>query len=178
MRVLGIDHGKRAGFAVLDDRVVVEIGSFTLNEIDRNKMLYEFYCNVDNLAKTFKPDIIACEYPSDMLGAETARLLIGYFTIVKLVAVQYDIAIQECYVTSVRKIVTGSGKSEKVTVCDSLVDKLNIDRERIEHKVYYSPNGKNAGKVKSFVYDESDALALCYYALNKDGVCTARSGVM
>jgi Holliday junction resolvasome RuvABC endonuclease subunit len=157
----------------MDKGEIIAIGTFTLQSKDRNEMLHEFYCEVDNLISNYRPDIIACEYPSDMLNAETSRQLIGYYSIIKLLAVAYGTPLEECYVSTVRKMVTGTGKAEKVTVCDSLVAKLKIPRGFIEKTIYYSNRGRNAGKIKGYSYDESDALALAYYTTYKEGKWTA-----
>jgi Holliday junction resolvasome RuvABC endonuclease subunit len=172
MKVLSIDHGKRSGYAVMDKGEVIIVGWFELNEKDNNKKLFEFHCKVNQLILEHKPDIIACEYPSDMVNAETSRQLIGYYTIIKLHAVSFGIPIEECHVGTVRKMVTGTGKAEKVTVCDSLVAKLNIPRGLIEKTIYYSDRGRMAGKIKGYSYDESDALALAYYTTYKEGKWT------
>jgi Holliday junction resolvasome RuvABC endonuclease subunit len=176
MVILGIDHGNRTGYAIMKDKKVKDTGSFTLESEDRNNKLLEYYQNILNLIKEHKPDMIAIEYPSDMANAETARLLVGYYTINKLIAMIMGIKIRECYISSVRKVVTGTGRAEKVTVCDSLCTKLGIARKKLETPIYIK-QGKRKGQVKCYLYDESDALALCYYTLFEKGTQTPH-GVM
>jgi hypothetical protein len=63
--------------------------------------------------------------------------------------------------------VAGSGRAEKVNVCDALVKRYNVPRERIEIPVYYTAAYKKDENgnplVKNYLYDESDATALAYY---------------
>jgi Holliday junction resolvasome RuvABC endonuclease subunit len=169
-KCLAIDHGKTTGYAVLEHKVTPIVGTFTLQEKELNERLVEFYGHIDKLIQEYKPDIIACEFPSDMINAQTARQLIGYYTIVKLLAGLYNIPVEECYISTVRKLVTGTGRAEKINVCDSLALKLKIDRSMLETPIYYkSKTDKYAGKVKDYIYDKSDALALAYYTLYKEG---------
>ena len=158
MRALGIDHGKRTGWGVIENGVYRTHGSFELEGTYENRLL-QFETKVTLLIDNIRPDVICIEIPHDMTNGRTSMILIGYYTILLLAAFKKAVDVIQVHPTSMKKLVTGSGKAERDDVALAISILLGIEVNEIRRPVLYA---KKEG-VKNYLYDEADALALAYW---------------
>jgi crossover junction endodeoxyribonuclease RuvC len=151
-RIFGIDPSVRAlGWGVIDslEGELSCIASDTVYTNPAESMslrLYKIQKKLEHLLEQYAPDVIALEtvfLQSDLL----AILKISYVRgIVMALAGARSIKLVEVAPTSVKKCLTGNGRSGKDHVREMLVHVLKLPKER--------------QKFSSF--DESDALAIAY----------------
>ena len=158
MRALGIDHGKRTGWGVIENGAYRTHGSFELEGTYENRLL-QFESKITKLIDNIRPDVICIEIPHDMTNGRTSMILIGYYTILLLTAFKKAVDVIQVHPTSMKKLVTGSGKAEKDDVALAMSILLGIEVNEIRRPVLYA---KKEG-VKNYLYDEADALALAYW---------------
>lgn len=160
MKILGIDHGANSGYALIKNDNCIEIDSFMVTGKTQGDKFLNFYNKVNNIICRTKPNIIAMEKPMSFLNASTTRLLIGYYTVIQLLATVHEIKVIEVYPTSMKKKLTGSGKADKLEVCHSLMNRYLFSEDDLLEYEYF----KRKKGIKNTYYDKSDALALATYA--------------
>lgn len=166
MRCLSIDHGKHSGWALLEDGYYVASGRFTLNSTSQGERSWLLYNEALELMNEYKPDWIALERPVDKLNGSTTEVLIGYYNTLLMACHTMKLNNIGIIPTSMKKKLTGDGRAHKDKVADWVAKKFNIDKDIIAPPIYYkSKNFIKQGKlIKDRVFDESDAIALAYFA--------------
>jgi Holliday junction resolvasome RuvABC endonuclease subunit len=169
MKVMGIDNGMRTGWSFVEDERFVDCGHIITGDskVTNNKKIINHFNLLRSVILNNAPDKIVVETPNDTTGFNKILLSRAYYTNVIHLAYQYNIELIDCHAMTLKKAVAGSGRAEKVNVCDALVKRYNVPRERIEIPVYYTAAYKKDENgnplVKNYLYDESDATALAYY---------------
>lgn len=173
MRILGIDHGARSGWSVIDDGKFVDCG---FNHISGGVSpqqggkpgqqagfkLSKFNDIVTRLIYEWKPDMIATEQPKDRTNAMTSQTLIGYYSITMFAAYNNNIPVNEVNPKQMKKVITGSGNADKSIVAEFMAVNLGVPLIRIKPVEMYKLKSKE-GQIKTHYYDESDACALAYF---------------
>lgn len=163
--IIGLDHATKSGISVFINGEFHESKIFELSEGRTYAYRFlEFERGIKSFIDYYKPDVMCLEEPKHLLNAKVLRYLTGLYTIALKLCVEHNIIIEECNPKSVKKVLTGSGKAEKVTVCDYIVKNYGIAREMLEEKTYYKTQ---PDMVKTYSYDKSDATALVLYYLEK-----------
>jgi Holliday junction resolvasome RuvABC endonuclease subunit len=167
MKVLGVDNGRRTGIGVVEDSKFIEASYFITGEKSTSNV--EKIRNHFNLLRSVilrtAPNLIVVESPNDLTGINKVLLSRAYYTNTIILAGQYNIPIKSCHAMTLKKAVAGRGNLEKVNVCDTLVKRYSVPRERIEIPVFYKTKKDSNGnlKIKDYLYDETDATALAFY---------------
>lgn len=165
MNILGIDHSTRSGFAFVNtDTNDIETWQYQMTNKEEGARYKEWYDYLEYIYEDYMPDLVVMEKPAHMRNANISRFLGGLVTIEKLLCAKYNIKTLEVVPTTLKKHLTGNGRSEKQDVAMSLIEhfKGTIKPKDIEEYEYY----KKDGSVKKIHYDKSDALALVVYANN------------
>jgi Holliday junction resolvasome RuvABC endonuclease subunit len=166
VKILGIDHGRNSGYALIENGKYVESGKFTVGGQLVGEMFKSFDDKSFELLQYYKPDLLCVEKPNDRTNGLTTMVLIGYYTTLLKHAFSLNIEELELHPTSVKKVVTGNGFADKRMVAEKLSIIHSIPFESIAIPVYYKKTCNikgahhKAGDVRHYVYDPSDALAL------------------
>lgn len=170
MIIFGIDHGTKSGYAVIDTvNHTMITGNFRVVGNTDGSRFNCFKQNLNELIHKYKPDVICSERPMDKMNGRTTTFLIGLYSMVHLIAFENSIDIAEMFPTSVKKLITGSGKSDKIDVARTLAFNYNVPLESVAIPIRYKRTAfnkrlnrtVNKGEIRDYEFDPSDALALC-----------------
>lgn len=165
MRILGIDHGGRTGYAVLDDGKLFAHGYHQVSSGTKNQAgyrLHKMYETVSDLINTYKPDIVALEEPKDRTNGNTVLTLIGYYATALLCAYDLDLSVNEVNPKQMKKVLTGNGNADKDMMLEYIAMHLGKSIDDISPVELYKV-GKKKGQIRKRLYDESDACGLAYF---------------
>lgn len=168
MLILGLDHGRNSGYAFVENGKYIESGKFTVCDVNNTpgSLFKSFDEKSLEIIKYYKPDVLCCEKPNDRTNGATTMILVGYYTTLLKHAFSLNIEALELHPTSVKKMITGNGFADKSDVGHKLAERFNINPEEIMIPVYYKRNCvikgafHEAGDIRKYMYDPSDALAL------------------
>lgn len=172
MRILAIDHGQTSGFAFIDeDGKLKSRGLFYVKGDTVGEKLIDFHTTISGLVETYEPTHLAIETPSHDRNGKTRLILTGYYCQLLITASFNNIETFPVHPTSLKKEITGYGKSDKEDVAGAISKIYNIPVEEIVKYDRYK-TGKYKGDIrpKTAMYDISDAIALAtfvYRRLNK-----------
>lgn len=154
---------------VIDGKLkVVKKWSYDIKGTDDGSRFYDFYNTIDNIVLEYKPNVICLEKPMSMMNGNTSKTLIGYYSILKLIAYMRMVRISEIFPTSMKKLISGSGRAEKEEVANTIATKLKCHiSEIVEYERYCV--GKNKGSIKKVLYDISDSIGLILTTIILDG---------
>lgn len=160
MIIMGVDHSsRRSGFSICkveDKKIkVIDTWSYEIKAKDESERLFEYNTYIKKCLLKHNPDFLVLEKPSSMINAKTSRLLIALFSMIEFVAFSLNTKHTSYAVCSVRKEITGNGRSDKIDLFNYIKEKYDIDESLLRTPTYY----KN-GNIKNYEYDESDATAL------------------
>lgn len=169
MKILGIDHGTRTGYALLDNCELTKYGSVNIRGDLLGKKLIDFTNKMKIIINYSKPDLIVLEKPNHRRNTKTTILLDGYYCVLNILAAEKKIDVMSVHPTSMKKVITGTGKASKDDVVQRIADNFNLKLKDILEYEYYSVNTSNfkKGDVKKIHYDISDAIGLAYYGYLK-----------
>lgn len=160
MKILSFDHGAKSGYAYIIDGAIVCIDDFIIVGNSDQEKFVDFWRKVKRIIERYRADIIAVEKPMSFKNAFTSRTLIGYYSIIVLLAGLNNIPVHEVYPTSMKKKITGNGRATKEEVCNSLLSCHPTLKK--EDLMVITPYKRKKG-IKKIDYDKSDALALALY---------------
>lgn len=160
LKILGIDHGAKTGIAYIINDKLVTVDSFVVVGEDTQDKFVDFYNKIEREIDRYKADILAIEKPMSFNNAYTSRTLIGYYSIIILLAGLKKIPVCEVFPTSMKKTIAGNGRANKDDVSVALLKRYEgLKKEDILEIDYYV---RKKG-VKNVDYDKSDALGLATY---------------
>lgn len=162
-RILGVDHSTRTGWSLIVNGKCVQTGNFTLDEGMSNESFKDFDERLKFVIACTKPNAIAIEVPRHQTGTGITRFLTGLYTIEKLVALNCGLQIVEVDPRTMKKYIAGNGNATKKEVLDALIKSFSVPKELIHFPILYK-TGKSKGRIKDYLYDESDATGLALYA--------------
>lgn len=170
MRVLGIDHGtSTTGWGLLDVTMDSE-GTLSFKHIEHGliwkpkDMSYPYYMKYmvqalrDKLAE-LHPEYVALEAPKDNRGFKATQVLTELLGSIKTMCMETGYGFCEIPPSTMKKIVTGYGWSNKEEVARAAAETLGLQFEDIVAVEYYK-SGAKAGQVKKLLLDGTDALGL------------------
>lgn len=163
---MGIDHGSRTGWAILDDDKLVAWGyKHVLANNPPNASQEKLACmykTVAELIACFKPDMIALEEPKDRTNGRTTQTLISYYAVAMLCAYDNNIRTNEVNPKQMKKVITGNGNADKELMLKWIAAQFNKTIDDISPVELYKVGAKK-GQIRQRYYDESDACALAYF---------------
>jgi len=170
LKILGIDHGTRTGYALLNNGELTKYGSVNIRGDSLGKKLIDFTNKMKIIINYSKPDLIIFEKPNHRRNTKTTILLDGYYCVLNILAVEKQINVMSVHPTSMKKVITGTGKANKDDVVQKIIDDFNLNLKDILKYEYYSVNTPKfkKGDVKKIHYDVSDAIGLAYYGYLKN----------
>lgn len=184
MLVLGIDHGtKISGWGLLnvslDKNKELTFSHVAHGLVYRPKgmdypysMSYMVRALRDKLAEVH-PDYVALEAPKDNRGFKATQVLTELLGSIKTMCMEAGYGFSEIPPSTMKKLVTGYGWSDKEEVARAAAVKLGLKFEDIVGVEYYK-SGAKEGKVKRLLLDGTDALglamALVPYTKNNGGL--------
>jgi crossover junction endodeoxyribonuclease RuvC len=139
---------------------LISFGHKYLHEKELPGRLKELKEKIDELLDYYEPDLVAVERPVSFFNGDTTVSLISYYGLVIGAAVSRGIEVIECRPTTVKKFITGHGNADKLEVAEEMQKRFGI----MLHLPQYT---KRDHKLVDYLYDESDATGLAYYAYNK-----------
>lgn len=162
-RILAIDHGTTSGIASFVD------GKYHISEVlhlgdisDLIKAYREFervfYLLIPNVVVVEKVNVSGAKF-----GGETVIKLAQLQAMIKLLAQRFNCKIIEINPMSMKKHIAGSGRAEKQDVAEAVARRWNLNPKHICVPEYF----KRKEGIKRYHADESDAIALGTYALDK-----------
>jgi len=158
MRVLAIDPGFSAGWAIADNLKVVDLGKISSkSSLSTPKRIQQIYDGITEVIKRY-PDIqkIAIEDQFAGRNRKTLKIISWVVGAIALAAVQQDKSCIKYAPSQVKKALTGHGGSDKPQVVDAV---LEIYKDQaIATNALASKKTKGASKID----DIADALALIY----------------
>ncbi len=157
--ILALDHGmKLAGWAIIDDGKPTAFGIHRM-ESAYPDTLAELSKEANIMITMYSPTTIALEKPMSLRNGSIAQKLIEHYAVCKLAAVQGNLHMVEIAPPTLKLIVAGAGNADKQAVAESICIKYDIDLEDLCPAEIYKV-GINKGKVKSRLWDASDAVAI------------------
>ena len=156
MVVLSVDHGARNGYSVFRDGKYIESGIVTLDSVTSLRQAQmEFY----KIFSFYEPNVVVVEkvnVAGSKFGGTNIVKLAQLQAIVLLLADMFKCKVVEVNPMSMKKVITGNGKAEKREV-------WSLNPNHICVPVYY----KKKDGIKTYLADESDAIALGTYYLEE-----------
>lgn len=163
MVVLSVDHGARSGYSVFEDEKYIESGIVTLDSVTSLRQAQtEFY----QIFSFYNPDVVVVEkvnVAGSKFGGTNIVKLAQLQGIVLLLADMFKCEVKEVNPMSMKKVITGNGKAEKREVAECIAKRWGLNPNHICAPVYY----KKKDGVKTYLADESDAIALGTYYLEE-----------
>ena len=163
MVVLSVDHGARSGYCVFRDCKYVESGIVTLDSVTSLRQAQmEFY----QIFSFYEPNVVVVEkvnVAGSKFGGTNIVKLAQLQAIVLLLADMFKCEVKEVNPMSMKKVITGNGKAEKREVAECIAKRWGLNPNHICVPVYY----KKKDGVKTYLADESDAIALGTYYLEE-----------
>ena len=162
---LAVDHGTRTGYSVFTNGEYTHSGIINIGDV---KSLRKAYKEFSDIFAIYKPTHVAVEkvnVAGSKFGGENIIKLAQLQGIVLLLAQQYNCYVQEVNPMKLKKYITGNGRAEKREVAEEVAKLYSLNPNHICVPVYY----KKKDGIKTYLADESDAIALGTYAV-KGGV--------
>ena len=160
MRILAIDHGTRSGFSYFVNNKYTYSGVILLKDI---KELREAQKSFYELFQIYKPEIVVLEkinVAGTKFGGDNVIKLAQLQAIIIAIAQNYNCKIIYVNPTSMKKHITGNGRAEKREVAEVVADFCGLNPNHICVPVHF----KRKDGIKTYLADESDAIALGIYA--------------
>ncbi|MFC1722438.1 crossover junction endodeoxyribonuclease RuvC [Patescibacteria group bacterium] len=157
MIILGIDPGTASmGYGVIkihENRPVLKSTSVikTSPEMDMHKRLGVLYSNLDDIAKTFKPELVVIESLFFNTNTKTAITVGQARGISMLVAAHNNASVVEYTALQAKKILTGYGRSDKKEMQQAVKKILGLSNH-----------------IKSDDANDGVAMALCHFMLSEE----------
>ncbi|SEB28045.1 crossover junction endodeoxyribonuclease RuvC [Paenibacillus sp. 276b] len=166
MKIMGIDHGTNyAGWATMTKGKPIDFGLKDYSKIPMPKVLNAIYQDNYDMIRSHKPDVVILERPVHFKNANSVIALVGAYSMVTLAALHNRVRIAEIRPSEL-KMFTGKGNADKETVAVEMQMLFDLDLDKIAIPVYYKRDDRKgkykAGDLKERLYDQSDALALCW----------------
>ncbi len=162
MKTLAIDHGTNTGFCYMKDGKIQTYGIIQIPGDSIGEKVFNFRNKAQGLLESFKPDMLVIEKPNHLRNAQTTLLLSGFYTTLLALGHEFMAEVIQVHPSSLKKAVTGSGRSEKMDVAHAMSVYHEIPITDMLHYDYYKV-GRNKGKIKTTYYDATDAIALATY---------------
>ena len=163
MVVLSVDHGTRSGYSVFKDEKYIESGIVTLDSVTSLRKAHKEFFLIFSM---YKPDVLVVEkvnVAGSKFGGTNIVKLAQLQAIVLLLADTFNCKVIEVNPMSMKKVITGNGKAEKREVAECIAKRWGLNPNHICVPVYY----KKKDGVKTYLADESDAIALGTYYLEE-----------
>ena len=163
MVVLSVDHGTRSGYSVFRDGKYIESGIVTLDSVTSLRKAHKEFFLIFSM---YKPDVLVVEkvnVAGSKFGGTNIVKLAQLQAIVLLLADMFKCEVKEVNPMSMKKAITGNGKAEKREVAECIAKRWGLNPNHICVPVYY----KKKDGVKTYLADESDAIALGTYYLEE-----------
>lgn len=163
MVVLSVDHGTRSGYSVFKDEKYIESGIVTLDSVTSLRKAHKEFFLIFSM---YKPDVLVVEkvnVAGSKFGGTNIVKLAQLQAIVLLLADTFNCKVIEVNPMSMKKVITGNGKAEKREVAECIAKRWSLNPNHICVPVYY----KKKDGVKTYLADESDAIALGTYYLEE-----------
>ena len=163
MVVLSVDHGTRSGYSVFKDEKYIESGIVTLDSVTSLRKAHKEFFLIFSM---YKPDVLVVEkvnVAGSKFGGTNIVKLAQLQAIVLLLADTFNCKVIEVNPMSMKKVITGNGKAEKREVAECVAKRWSLNPNHICVPVYY----KKKDGVKTYLADESDAIALGTYYLEE-----------
>ena len=163
MVVLSGDHGTRSGYSVFKDEKYIESGIVTLDSVTSLRKAHKEFFLIFSM---YKPDVLVVEkvnVAGSKFGGTNIVKLAQLQAIVLLLADTFNCKVIEVNPMSMKKVITGNGKAEKREVAECIAKRWGLNPNHICVPVYY----KKKDGVKTYLADESDAIALGTYYLEE-----------
>lgn len=170
MRVLGIDHGtSTSGWGLID--VSLDSNKELVFRYLDHGLLHkpkgsEYPYNMKYMVQTIRdklaelhPDYVALEAPKDNRGFKATQVLTELLGSIKTLCMETGYGFCEIPPSTMKKIVTGYGWSNKEEVARAAAEKLGLQFEDIVTAEYYK-SGAKEGQIKKLLLDGTDALGL------------------
>lgn len=130
-RILSVDHGTTSGYSLLtvtdDKKVKKEESGFVY--FSKDSTCEDFYEDYKDIIERLKPDTLVLEkvnvYGKSFGGNNVIRLA-EIRSMLKLLANQNGLIIDEVNPTSVKKFMTGHGNASKLQVASAVCKKFNM----------------------------------------------------
>ena len=163
MVVLSVDHGTRSGYSIFRDDEYIESGIVTLDSVTSLRKAHKEFFLIFSM---YKPDVLVVEkvnVAGSKFGGTNIVKLAQLQAIVLLLADTFNCKVIEVNPMSMKKVITGNGKAEKREVAECIAKRWSLNPNHICVPVYY----KKKDGVKTYLADESDAIALGTYYLEE-----------
>lgn len=163
MVVLSVDHGTRSGYSIFRDDKYIESGIVTLDSVTSLRKAHKEFFLIFSM---YKPDVVVVEkvnVAGSKFGGTNIVKLAQLQAIVLLLADTFNCKVIEVNPMSMKKVITGNGKAEKREVAECIAKRWSLNPNHICVPVYY----KKKDGVKTYLADESDAIALGTYYLEE-----------
>ena len=163
MVVLSVDHGTRSGYSAFKDEKYIESGIVTLDSVTSLRKAHKEFFLIFSM---YKPDVLVVEkvnVAGSKFGGTNIVKLAQLQAIVLLLADTFNCKVIEVNPMSMKKVITGNGKAEKREVAECIAKRWGLNPNHICVPVYY----KKKDGVKTYLADESDAIALGTYYLEE-----------
>ena len=163
MVVLSVDHGTRSGYSIFRDGKYIESGIVTLDSVTSLRKAHKEFFLIFSM---YKPDVLVVEkvnVAGSKFGGTNIVKLAQLQAIVLLLADMFKCEVKEVNPMSMKKVITGNGKAEKREVAECIAKRWGLNPNHICVPVYY----KKKDGVKTYLADESDAIALGTYYLEE-----------
>lgn len=163
MVVLSVDHGTRSGYSIFRDDKYIESGIVTLDSVTSLRKAHKEFFLIFSM---YKPDVLVVEkvnVAGSKFGGTNIVKLAQLQAIVLLLADTFNCKVIEVNPMSMKKVITGNGKAEKREVAECIAKRWGLNPNHICVPVYY----KKKDGVKTYLADESDAIALGTYYLEE-----------
>ena len=163
MVVLSVDHGTRSGYSVFKDEKYIESGIVTLDSVTSLRKAHKEFFLIFSM---YKPAALVVEKANvavSNFGGTNIVKLAQLQAIVLLLADTFNCKVIEVNPMSMKKVITGNGKAEKREVAECIAKRWSLNPNHICVPVYY----KKKDGIKTYLADESDAIALGTYYLEE-----------
>lgn len=163
MVILSVDHGTRSGYSIFRDDKYIESGIVTLDSVTSLRKAHKEFFLIFSM---YKPDVLVVEkvnVAGSKFGGTNIVKLAQLQAIVLLLADTFNCKVIEVNPMSMKKVITGNGKAEKREVAECIAKRWGLNPNHICVPVYY----KKKDGVKTYLADESDAIALGTYYLEE-----------
>lgn len=162
--LIAVDHGTKTGYSVFDNAKLKHYGAKQFESITCLKEVHDWF---SSLVKVYKPTVIVLEkinVAGSKFGGNNVIKLSQFQGVLRLVAQSIGAEVVEMNPTSMKKVITGYGKAEKVEVAQKVANIWNLNRNEICVPVYY----KKKDGIKTYEADVSDSIALgTFYYMNR-----------
>lgn len=138
MRIMGVDPGSViTGYGIIDDRpqelCIVEAGIIKMKAKDcLENRIQQVYCNLDQVIKTHKPEILVLEKLYTHHQYRTTASVLGHVRgAVCLLCAERKVLLAENSVKRIRKAITGRGSATKKQTQKMVAYLLRIPEQQL-----------------------------------------------